>query len=203
MKKTILAAVMAGLVGFNALASDDIQQLRLNIEKADDGPTVVKVVENGADYEFTLTEQELKDEAVLANKLAALTEANRKNVIKALSGISGDRHLMFISEDELHKDMEGEVVLTKEITFDSDDGQERHIMIKIDSDEQGDGVHRAFNSGDSKTFAFSFGDKDVEFVHEGSGSEHSVKLLEVLLDNAELSQEQIDKLQQLLDKKRK
>lgn len=205
MKKSILATLLAGLVSLGVAAGGEPHMMKLQIEKDDNGPTVINVEENGQDYEFSFTDAELKDEALLADSLQALDERTRKAVIKALTATAaGGGNMIFIDKDEIHGgDGEHEMVVVKEFKYNSEDVDDGHrVVIKVDGAQDGEVAHKIIESADGRGFAFKIGpDADkIEWHHDGK---HMGKVLEKLLKNSELTPEQVEKLQQLLDEKRK
>ena len=203
MKKSILATLFAGLFALHAAAGDERHMMKLELKKQIDGPTVVNVEENGSSHTFEFTAEELKDEALVANRLAGLDEQTRSAVIKALSGAHGG--MVFIDEETLHQgDGENKVVIVKDFKFNGDHGDGMHkVMINVDGENVDNIRHKIIEAHDGKGFAFSFGDgQEFKMLHNGETGDHA-KVIEKLLQHSELTQAQIDKLQQLLDQKRK
>lgn len=211
MKKSLLATLLAGLVTLGAVASDEPHMMKLKVERMDNGPTVLNIEQNGSDFVFEFTESELQDEARLAERLQELDEKTRKAVITALLGISEGKGMIFIDEDEVHMNSEDEnkVVIVKEFKYEtdgSDDG--KHVVIKIDGAADGHVTKEFVEAVDGRGFKFRIGsgEQNVSVHHGGTkihhDSQHAAKVIEKLLKNSDLTPEQIEKLQRLLDQKR-
>lgn len=208
MKKSILATFLAGLVTLGAMAGDAPHKMEFRLEKADDGQTSINVIENGQTHRYEFTNDELQDEALIESRLIDLDDKTRSHVVKALQSILDvDSNLVFVDEDTIEGDGQ-KVVIVKDFRIEGGDGdghdQKHRVFIDVDGEHDGKMMKRVFESKDGQAFAFKIGGDDtkIEWVQDGGQQGHMAKALEHMLKNTELTQDQIDTLQKLLDEKR-
>ncbi|NQZ06028.1 MAG: hypothetical protein HRT35_02610 [Algicola sp.] len=200
MKKSILASIFAGLFAVSALAADDARMVKVEVKKETGSPIVIDINNDGDVQVFEFTEEESKDQDLIENRLAGVDEKTRKMVMQALSGIHSGHGNMVWVDDEMDGDDKKKFIIIKDInTIDGD--FDHDVMIDIDGASGVSGLHKVIKHKMSKHFNIKIGDVGHGMkLHHDSG--HAAKLIQKLLENSELTQEQLDQLQQALDAKR-
>ncbi len=200
MKKSIIAAIFTGLFAVSALAADETRVMKIEVKKETGNPVVIDIDNNGNTQVFEFTDEELKDADLIENRLAGVDEKTREAVMNALSGISmGDGNMVWVNDDEDGDDKKKFVIIKQ---MDSGDGEFQHdVMIDFDGASDVGGVHKVIKHKIDKHFKIKVGGEGHGMkLHHDTG--HAAKVIQKLLENAELTPEQLEKIQQALDAKR-
>ncbi|TKB45814.1 hypothetical protein [Thalassotalea mangrovi] len=199
MKQNLLSSVVCGgLIAFAAAPlmvsaqSKDVEQ-EIEIIKEGSGDANVTVTENGNTTSLTLSDEALKDKAVLEQELANLPEETRNMVMKALGNVAviGDAnaHVLHLKGDH------------NENTFEwssEDEGVKKVIVVDTISETGGENNDIKI----IKKMVHADGDAGHPVFISANGEGGAAKAIVHLLEKAELSPEELDQIQQALDAKR-
>lgn len=197
MKKSILATLFAGLFTLGAVAGDDSRMMKIEMKAESGSPTVINIDNGEGAQVFEFTKEELQDKQLVEDRLMHLDDDTRDAVLGALNGIHMDGdNMVFIKEDIDVGDHNKMVVIKKSgdvgIDVDHDfivDGNGSHSIHKlreIISKKMGDKIVIKMDDG-------------MKLHHKGG---HAAHMIEKLLNSSDLTQEQLDQIQQALDAKR-
>jgi hypothetical protein len=192
MKKTLLATMFAGLFSLTAFAANETKMVKIEV-KGDKHTSMSVNVENDGDMQmFSFNDEELKDLDGISESLSDLDEKTRTLVLDALKGI----HL----DDGILLNLDGEA-LSQEldkifIVRDSKHLAGHDSAQVIEFDEHGE-HHRLleFATKAHKMFKVKRGAAHTDPAH-------ATKAIESLLKNNELTAQQLDAIQSMLDQKR-
>jgi len=187
--KTIIASLLGLTLATGVMAVEKKHQM-ITIEAQDNGPAEVSITQNGEKQVFVISQEALKDNELLLNELSSVSEEVQQHITQALSG--------------LHRVGGAQI----EVIHDSDN-DEHNVWVQNDIEK----IHVA---GDNGNFSFHTIDKEndgelkdmkviikqVNSLHLDSPKKASFNVIQHLLKNAELSADQLNTLQQMLDSKR-
>jgi hypothetical protein len=190
MKKSIIASLFAGLFAISAMAGQGNHMMKIEVNKEAGSSTVVNVETDGYAQVFEFSEAEMADPELVAERLSGLDETVQKAVANALSGIYFAHSNTIVIDSDIDVDVEGEdqVVVIKHVDVQG----ERNVV--IDSNN----LHNVIKQKVSQHFIFDSGE-GVEIHHD---SAHAAKMIQKLLERADLTADEIDQIQQSLDAKR-
>lgn len=200
MKKSIIASIFAGLFAVSAMAADETRVMKIEVKKEIGSPVVIDIDNDGNAQVFEFTDEELKDTDLIENRLAGVDEKTRKAVMNALSGLNmGDGNMVWVDEEMEGDDLKKFVIVKQ---MDSVEGEVAHeVMIDIDGASDIGSLHTVIKEKVGKHFKIKIGDDTHKMkLHHDSG--HAAKMIQKLLENAELTPQQLEKIQQALDAKR-
>ncbi len=183
--KTIIASLLGFTLATGVMAAEKQHQI-ITIEAKDNGPAEIYITQNGEQQVLIISQEALTDKELLLTELSSVSEEVQQHISQALS--------------DLHS------VETKiKIEHDSDNEQHK-VWIQNDVEE----VHIA---GGKDKFAFVTVDgeesKDMKVIIKQSNGLHfdsvkgaSFNAILHLLKSSELTAEQLDTLQSILDSQR-
>ncbi len=187
--KTIIATLLGLTIATGVIAAEKQHQI-ITIEANDNGPAEVSITQNGEQQVFVISQEALKDKGLLLSELSGVSVEVQQHVSQALSG--------------LHSVGGAQI----EIIHDSDN-EEHRVWVQSDIEEihvVGDNENFAFvtidneNDGEAKDMKFVV--KQAHGLHLDSAKDASFNAIQHLLKRSELSAEQLDVLQGILDSKR-
>lgn len=201
MKKTLLASIFAGLFTFGVSAGEDHHVLKVKLNADANSPAVVSIEDNGNKQVFEFSQEELKDMDAVAASLSNVDEKTRTTVLNALNGVHmGHKQMMFLSDDGKSEHQQFMVIKHKD-TSGSD--EEHEVVMELEGNElhhriiEIDGVDG--EQGEHKVMKFVIGD-GAHGLHRDTS--HAAKMIENLLSHSDMSAEQLDTIQALIDAKR-
>jgi hypothetical protein len=186
MKKSTLATLFAGLfaaaLAGSTIAHDGEKMLKIEMDKEQNGPAVLKINHDGDHQVFEFTDEQLQDPAYIESQLADLDENTRNMVMNALKGVDIDIEI-------------------------NNDGDDRKVFViaKADDMDGHDGDQRIFHKVIKRNISDAIGHKIMVSgghamnIHQDPA--HATQLIKTLLNKAELTPEQIEAIQQQLDAK--
>jgi hypothetical protein len=215
MKKSTLASIFAGLftaaiattafakAGHDDSYNHDGEQRMIKIKMQHDENALATIELNmneGETQSFTFTHEELQDLALVEARLGDVDQETREALLTTLENLNAHRDgLVWQTNDgEAQKQVfvikhggDADTTTETEVDFDfiSDGGH--HQLHKIIEQNMPAGAHK---------MKFKFGDGGAIKLH--SDPAHMASVIVKLLENAELTPEQIAAIQQSLDAKR-
>ena len=192
MKKTLLATLLAGLFTLSAFAADEEKMTQVIIDGDNQTSMSVNIEDDGKVQLFSFDGDQLKDMDAISDSLSGLDEKTRSLVLNALKGVHLDHGLLLNIDDQaLSQEIDKIFVVRDGKHMDNQDAE-----VVIELGEHGE-HHRLleFASKAHKIFKIKRGAAHADPAH-------ATKVIEQLLKNNELSAQQLDAIQSLLDQKR-
>ena len=171
--KTIIASLLGLTLATGVMAAEKKHQM-IQIEAKDNGPAEVYITQDGELQVFTISQAALQDKEILLSELSGVSGEMQQHISQALSGL----HHVEGSKGEIDIAVEkiqlaGDKNNFAFVTMDDDENQEMKVVIK-----------------------------EINGLHHDTSKNASFTAIQHLLKSAELSAEQLNTLQQLLDSKR-
>ncbi|QYK06788.1 hypothetical protein [Shewanella zhangzhouensis] len=182
---------------------------RVEIKKSHPDQVFVSVMKDGDETSFTLKGDELKDEALIDNKLAALDDDTRADIIKTLKSLNDGKIRVIDNEGR-------ERLKTLTLALKSREHEmtaRSHALTEMGDDiaKMGEEIEALVMSSVQQIELDGDGHRTI-VLHQAAGDENAVelrhfsvdegamrfKMLKDLLEDAELSQPQKDELKALL-----
>jgi len=188
--KKIIASLLGLTVATGVMAAEK-QHQEIIIEAIDNGPAEVSITQNGEQQVFIISQEALKDKELLLNELSGVSEEVQQHISQALSG--------------LHSVGGAQLEIEYESSFDSNSDDQSFVMHKDHKKVYvvGDEKRVSYLSVDSeKDREVTFVIKDGDDLHLDSEKDAGFTAVKHLLSNLELSADQLDALQKILDSKR-
>lgn len=184
--KSIIASLLGFTLATSVMAAEK-QHQTIRIEAMDNGPAEVYITQNGEQQVFVISQEALKDNALLLNELSSVSEEVQQHISQALSGL----HSVDVAQIEIEHDSESEersFVIEKE-----------HKRVYVVGDEN---KVSFLNVDDEKDREVTIVLKEEDGLHFDSTKDAGFNVVQHLLKKLELSAEQLDAVQEILDKKR-
>lgn len=221
MKKSTLSTLIASLftaaVASTAMAKaghdsdfkhvEERKMIKIELDRENEGPVNLEIDVDGEHNIFTFTQEELDDQDAIEAKLADVDETTRETVLDALSNLNaGPGHIVFHSNSSDDNHDGSKVIKKKFVVIDGNEGGDHETIIELAKNGDFKQLHKIIEShtatGDGVHGPMVIKlDKGGNFQFNGGG-EHSVNVIKKLIENGELSQTQLDEIQQMLDSKR-
>jgi hypothetical protein len=200
MKKSIVASIFAGLFAVSALAADDTRVMEIEVKKETASPVVIDINNDGNTQVFEFTKAELEDTDLIENRLAGVDEKTREMIMNALKGIhTGHESMVWLDDEKMGDDMNKFIIIKQMDTIDGDVAHD--VMIDVDGASHVGDLNQVIKHKTNKLFKIKIGDGSHQLkLHRDSGQ--SANIIQQLLESSELTQVQLDKIQQALDSKR-
>ncbi|QDP01216.1 hypothetical protein [Thalassotalea sp. PS06] len=196
-QQLLSASVCAGLIALAmspALQATETKEIEQEIEiiKEKGSDANVTVSENGNTTTLKLSDEALKDKAVLEQELADLPQETREVVMKALGKVAmvgnGDGHVLHIESEHGEEAFEW---------VSEGDGANKVIVVDTISETHGEDHDVKI----IKKVVHADSEGGPVFI-SANGEGGAAKAIVHLLKKAELSPEELDQIQQALDAKR-
>ena len=188
LSKTIIASLLGLTLATGVMAAEK-QHQTITIEAQENGPAEVSITQNGEKQVFVISQEALKDNALLLTELSSVSVEVQQHISQALSGLQS------VSGAQI------------EIMHDSDSGNEEQSFVMHKEHKKvyvvGNEHKVSFLSvDDDKDREVTFVIKGDEELHFDSDKDASFNAIEHLLKRSKLSSDQLNALQQILDSKR-
>lgn len=211
MKKSTLSTLIASLftvvvagsalakAGHDEQAHEERKMIKIEMEHQNEGPVNIEIDVDGNHQVFEFTHDELNDPSAIEAKLDGVDESTRQSVMDALSNLNTTFDQTFIHHD-------GQMKEKKVIVLGDSEGLDSELIVEL----VGNGDFKEFHkivkshksSGDKKDGPMVF-----KFSHGGDmklhgDSKQSINVIKKLIKHSDLTQEQLDAIQQMIDQKR-
>ncbi|WDE09938.1 hypothetical protein [Thalassomonas haliotis] len=162
----------------------------------DDSDATIVANINGENFRIELPQQALEDKDALEAVLSGLPEDVREKVSTALADVELGAHKLKLKQ--LIVDAKVPTKGLVKLRLNGDSGQERVIVVDVDEADQGLSHHRFFESLDDLS-----ANKMIKIISDGhQGRAVGKETIIHLLSAADLTAQELDEIQQALDKKR-
>lgn len=219
MKKSTLTTLIASLftvaiantaiakAGHDDQMHEERKMIKIEMAHENEGPVNIEINIDGEHNAFEFTQEELDDPDAIEAKLAGVDEKTRESVMSALNNLSaGTGHIVF------HHDGEGDgqhMLKKKFVVIDGSHGHDSEVIIDLAKNGDFTQLHKIVGShtmsgsssdsdGNPVVFKFKRGD-GVSLLGD---SKHSVSVIEKLINNTNLTPEQLDAIAQMVENKR-
>jgi len=184
MSKTIIASLLGLTLAAGVMAEEKTHQM-ITIEAKSGGPAEVSISNNGEVQIFTISEEALKDKDLLLSELSGASDEVQQHISQALLGLHSIQDLdIEIDHDSVHNKVWIQKGAEDAHAF-SDKGNVAFVTVDDES------------TNDMKVII-----KQGHGLHIDSAKNASFSAIKHLLKSSELSAEQLNTLQEILDSKR-
>ena len=186
---------------------EERKMIKIELDREKEGPMNLEIDVNGEHNVFTFTQEELDDQDAVEAKLADVDQTTCQTVLSALSNLSaGPGHIVFHTNDSGDDHDGSKVIKKKFVVIDGNEDANAETIIELAKNGDVTQLHKIVESyastgdGAHGPMVIKLG-KGGNFQFNGGG-DHSVKVIKKLIENGELTQTQLDEIQQMLDAKR-
>jgi len=184
--KNIIATLFGITLATGVIASEK-QHQTITIEAKDNGPAEVSIIQNGEQQVFVISQDALKDKELLLNELSGVSEEVQQHISQALSGL----HSVSGAQIEIRHDSDND----KHRVWVQNDIEEVHVV-----EDQGNFAFVTLEDEDASNMKIII--NQAQGLHHDSVKGASFNAIQHLLKRSELSADQLDILQGILDSKR-
>jgi hypothetical protein len=182
--KAILASLFTLSLAFGVQATEKPHQM-ITIKASSGEPIEVTVNKDGNEQVFAISAEALTDKDLLASELSGSSAETIEHVSQALSGLHQAKgHQIFVAVGDENNN--------------TDSKQEFHRVVEKVIDLDDEGVKKFACIGSTPM------DMDIEIneLHMDANSSMPFDVIKHLMSKSELTSEQLNELQQLIDSKR-